>query len=71
MNDKVSNITGTPSLKDIKAQAQAEVNKELSAKAVAALKGKYRELDSAKKIVANIERAIADLEASIEDGSFV
>ena len=47
-----------------------EVQKEASGKAKAALVRKYRDLDSARRVVANIEREISDLEASIEDGSF-
>ena len=57
-------------LAEIKRAAMEEVQKETSGKAKAALVRKYRDLDSARRVVANIEREISDLEASIEDGSF-
>lgn len=67
MND-VTRISSTLSIAE---QARAEVAKEDGEKAKVALKAKLRQLQSAQKIVANIEREIADLEASISDGSFV
>lgn len=57
-------------IKAIKKAAQDELNKERTERVTAALKKKLRDLDNAKQIVANIERDIEDLEASIEDGSF-
>lgn len=54
----------------VKEQAQKEVAEELAKKAVNALKAKLRQLADAQQIVKNIEREIADLEASIADGSF-
>ena len=57
-------------IKAIKKAAQDELNKERTERVTAALKNKLRDLDNAKQIVANIERDIEDLEASIEDGSF-
>lgn len=53
------------------AQAREEIAKEERAKAVVALKAKLRERSSAAKVLANIDREIADLEQSIRDGSFV
>lgn len=71
----MSNITQIDTTKsvlaDIKRAAIEEVQKEASDKAKAALTRKYRDLDAARRVVANVEREIADLEASIEDGSFV
>lgn len=55
----------------IKKQALEEVNKEMTDKAVKVLKQKYRDLENAKKVVANIQREIDDTLASINDGSFV
>lgn len=52
-------------------QARAEIDEEETKKVVAALKTKYRQLKSAEAIVKNLEREIADMEASLEDGSFV
>lgn len=63
----MSNELGT----SLAQQARNEVAKEEAEKAKVALKQKLRELASAQKIVANIERAIKDLEVSISDGSFV
>jgi len=60
-----------PTLADIIKEAREEVAKENMSKGKAALIRKYRELDAARRVVANIEREITDLEASIEDGSFV
>lgn len=57
-------------IKAIKKAAQEELNNERTERVTAALKKKLRDLDNAKQIVANIERDIEDLEASIEDGSF-
>lgn len=48
--------------------AEAEIAKEKAEKAVELLKEKFRQLDKAKTIVANIEREIEDLEQQIEDG---
>ena len=62
----VANITP----KTIREQAEEELKAERSKTAKEALKIKLRELDRAKAIVANIERQIADLEESIDDGSF-
>ena len=62
----IANITH----KTIREQAEEELKAERSKIAKEALKIKLRELDRAKAIVANIERQIADLEASIDDGSF-
>jgi len=56
--------------KSVREQAEEELKAERSKSAKEALKIKLRELDRAKAIVANIERQIADLEASIDDGSF-
>lgn len=58
------------STKSVREQAEEELKAERSESAKEALKIKLRELDRAKAIVANIERQIADLEASIDDGSF-
>lgn len=57
-------------IKAVKEQAAKEVTEEAQKKAVTALKGKMRALSDARQIVKNIEREIADLEASLEDGSF-
>lgn len=58
-------------IKEVKDAARAEINKERNEKAKSALIRKLRELDAAEQIVVNIKRQIADLEASIEDGSFI
>lgn len=52
-------------------QARKEVAEERAKIAVKALKAKYEQRESAKQVLANIEREVADLEASIRDGSFV
>lgn len=54
----------------VKKEAQEQINKEITEKAKTALVKKMRELSSAEAIVGNIKREIADLEASIADGSF-
>lgn len=55
----------------VEAEAKAEIAKEQAEKAKTALVKKLRELEAAKSVVSNIERSIADLKASIWDGSFV
>lgn len=57
-------------IKKVEADAKAEIAKEMADKAKTALVKKFRDLENAKKIVANIEREIEDLKASIADGSF-
>lgn len=57
-------------IKKVKDEARAEIAKEKGEKAKTALVKKLRDLDAAKRIVANIEREVEDLEASIADGSF-
>jgi len=57
-------------IKAIRTEARKAINDELATKAKAALVKKYRELSSAEQIVANVKREVADLEQSIEDGSF-
>lgn len=57
-------------IKAVKAAAQKELSEERTKRAADAIKKKLRDLDNARQIVRNIERDIADLEASIEDGSF-
>jgi hypothetical protein len=57
-------------IKSVKEQAVKEVTEEKQKKAVAALKGKMRQLEDARQIARNIEREIEDLEASLADGSF-
>ena len=58
-------------IKKVKAEANAEIVKERTEKAKTALVKALRELESAKDVVRNAERKVADLEASIADGSFV
>lgn len=57
-------------VKGVAAQARKEVAEEQAKKAVVALKRKLTDLANAQQIVKNIERDVADLEASIADGSF-
>lgn len=57
-------------IKAVKDAAQKELSEERAKRVTAALKNKMRDLENARQIVRNIEREIADLEASIEDGSF-
>jgi hypothetical protein len=57
-------------IKALKESVQKELGEEMASKAKAVLKSKYKQLESAKAVVRNTEREIADLEASIEDGSF-
>jgi hypothetical protein len=58
-------------IKNIEAEAKAEIVKENTAKVKTALLKKFRDLQTARNIVLNIERDIEDLKASIIDGSFV
>lgn len=70
----MSNVTElggkSPAQKAI-AQAKAEVQEEKIGRAVKLLKDKYRQLEAAKVVVANIEREITDAETAIEQGSVV
>jgi len=58
-------------IESLKKEVLDEINAEGNSKAKAALKQKYKSLKSARAVVANIEREIADLEQSIVDGSFM
>lgn len=58
-------------IKAVKDTARKEVLDERMKIAVGAIKRKLNDLENAKQVVKNIEREIADLEASIADGSFV
>ncbi len=51
------------------ARAKREIAEEGMKKAVDKLKGKLRERESAKTVLANVEREIADLELAIEHGN--
>ncbi len=51
---------------DIKAKAKAELVEETTSEHVETMKEKLKELQSAKIVVANLEREIADLELQIE-----
>ncbi len=57
-------------IKAVKADARKQIAEEKATKAKTALVAKLRALDAAEGVVANIKREIADLEASIADGSF-
>jgi hypothetical protein len=73
MENQMSNvkpISGTD-IKAIKEEALKEITTERNKKAKDALMRKLREQAAAEDVLANIKRAIADLEQSIEDGSFV
>lgn len=56
--------------KKVREEANKVIAEEKAEKAKIALVRKLRELDAAESIVSNIKREIADLEASISDGSF-
>lgn len=58
-------------VKKVTEEARKQIAEEKTEKAKRALVQKLRALDTAKDVVRNIEREIADLEASITDGSFV
>ena len=53
----------------LKQEAQEEINEENNKKAKKAIKRKLREISDAKVIVANLERELEDIEASIVDGN--
>lgn len=57
-------------IKKVKADAAREMSEEKAERAKNALLKKLRERDAAQQIVRNIDREIADLEASITEGSF-
>lgn len=57
-------------IKAVQEEARKQVADETAAKAKSALVKKYRDLALAEQIVRNIKREVADLEASIADGSF-
>lgn len=56
----------TPSVRE---QAEAEVRKEIAAKALEKMKCKLRDLASAQAVVKGIELQILDLERQISDGT--
>lgn len=58
-------------IKKVMDEANAEIGKERADKAKKALVTALRKLESSKQVVRNVEAEIADLQASIEDGSFV
>ena len=63
-------MTALIDIKAIEEEARKEICDEAAKKAKKALVEKMRALAGAKSIVANIEREIEDLKASIADGSF-
>lgn len=54
----------------IREVAEKEVREEAAKRAIGLMKGKLRDLASAKAVIAGIELDIADLEAQIADGTF-
>lgn len=58
-------------IKRVREEAEKEVSQETADKAKKALVSKLKQREAAKSVLANIEREIADLEASIADGSFI
>jgi hypothetical protein len=63
------NVTKIEKTLTIREQAEAEVRKELAAKAVEKMKAKLRELAAAQAVVKGIELQINDLEQQIADGT--
>lgn len=57
-------------IKAVQEEARKEIADEQAKKAKDAIKSKLRALELARQTVKNIEREVADLEASIADGSF-
>lgn len=57
-------------IKKVTEEARREIAEEKAKKAKEAIKSKLRSLAAAESVVANIKREIADLEASIAEGSF-
>lgn len=57
-------------INSIKKEAQATIAKEQAEKAKTALVAALRKRAAAAQVVRNIDAEIADLEASIADGSF-
>lgn len=57
-------------IKAVKAEALKQVAEERGAKARTALVAALRRKAAAEDVVRNVDREIADLEASIADGSF-
>lgn len=57
-------------VKKVLTEARAEIAKEKAEKAKKQLVDKLRQLDTAKTVVGNIEREIADLEARIVEGNY-
>ena len=57
-------------IKRIQLEAAAQVREEIEAKAKRALVGAMRELAAAEQVVRNAKAKVADIEASIIDGSF-
>lgn len=55
--------------KEARLKAIAEVEEEALEKAIKLYKGKLRELNEAKVVVANIEREIKELELEIDQGN--
>lgn len=53
----------------VKAEAEREVREELSKKAKEEIKGIIRRLNSAKQVVANLDRELADAYAELGRGT--
>lgn len=62
-------ITAVKDLPTIRQQAEAEVRKELAAKALEKMKVQLRNLAAAQAVVKGIELQITDLETQINDGT--
>jgi len=56
-------------LKAIQQEAEAELKKEFADKAKAKIKAKMRDLETAKRVVANLERELQDVYAEIGTGA--
>jgi len=58
-------------IKAVEAAAKKQIASEKAEKATKGLITALRKLDAAQQVVRNVETEIADLKASIADGSFV
>jgi hypothetical protein len=59
--EKIMEVIKTSVIDKLKSEAQKEIQAEFEERAKAKIKSKLRDLEMAKKVVANIERELEDL----------
>lgn len=64
---KIMEVIKTSVIDKLKSEAAKEIQAEFEEKAKSKIKGKLRDLEMAKKVVANIERELEDLYVELSE----